>query len=127
MHPTLYVCRPPLSFAKDDDGSGNFQPFASWIDSGIKWQTVTDDRKAYAAKTGSQRTYMISLGGAADYGGTFRVAGVTPEQWVENAFKSVSSIINSFGALPRRRRPRLQWRKVLMRLPDARNLDSCCV
>lgn len=83
-----------LSFAIDPQADGNFQPFASWVGGGISWSTISEDRKVHP-----QRSYLISLGGAAAYGGTFQIkAGMSVDQWVANAASSVTSIINQYGA-----------------------------
>lgn len=88
-----------LSFAKDPENTGSFVPFASWIENKINYNSITADRAAYKARTGKERSYLISLGGAADSGGTFAIKpGMSASEWIENADASVTEIVHQYGA-----------------------------
>ena len=83
-----------LGFAQDPSQKGNFEPFSMWVRMGITYDSISSDK---AANPG--RKYMISIGGAADWGGTFGIAGgMSVSQWVGNADNSISSIVNSYNA-----------------------------
>ena len=83
-----------LGFAEDPSQTGNFEAFSMWVSMGITYDSITSDK---AANPG--RKYMISIGGSADSGGTFGIAGgMSVSQWVDNADNSISSIVNSYNA-----------------------------
>ncbi|KAJ1623199.1 hypothetical protein T492DRAFT_833801 [Pavlovales sp. CCMP2436] len=83
-----------LCFAKDNNGDGIFTAFSSWTSIG----SIAADRANFLANTGTTRTYLISLGGAAAYGGIFRIKGVSVDKWISNAYDSTTAIISQFGA-----------------------------
>ncbi|CAB4011056.1 chitinase 2-like [Paramuricea clavata] len=91
--------RPPaLSSIHPQDVSynGNFQPFSEWTRLGITKRSIS-----ITADKGNNpnRKYVISLGGAANFGGTFRIRqGLTVEQWVTNAVASISQILTNLSA-----------------------------
>ena len=83
-----------LGFAEDPSQTGNFEAFSMWVRMGITYDSIASDK---AANPG--RKYMISIGGSADSGGTFGIAGgMSVSQWVDNADNSISSIVNSYNA-----------------------------
>ena len=83
-----------LGFAEDPSQTGNFEAFSMWVSMGITYDSLASDK---AANPG--RKYMISIGGSADSGGTFGIAGgMSVSQWVDNADNSISSIVNSYNA-----------------------------
>ena len=83
-----------LGFAEDPSQTGNFEAFSMWVSMGITYDSIASDK---AANPG--RKYMISIGGSADSGGTFGIAGgMSVSQWVDNADNSISSIVNSYNA-----------------------------
>ena len=83
-----------LGFAEDPSQTGNFEAFSMWVRMGITYDSIANDK---AANPG--RKYMISIGGSADSGGTFGIAGgMSVSQWVDNADNSISSIVNSYNA-----------------------------
>lgn len=83
-----------LGFAKDVSYNGNFQPFSEWTRLGITKRSITADKG-----NNPNRKYVISLGGAANFGGTFRIRqGLTVEQWVTNAVASISQIVTDLSA-----------------------------
>ena len=83
-----------LGFAEDPSHTGNFEAFSMWVSMGITYDSITSDK---AANPG--RKYMISIGGSADSGGTFGIAGgMSVSQWVDNADNSISSIVYSYNA-----------------------------
>ena len=83
-----------LGFADDPSQTGNFEVFSMWVSMGITYDSIASDK---AANPG--RKYMISIGGSADSGGTFGIAGgMSVSQWVDNADNSISSIVNSYNA-----------------------------
>ncbi|CAH3188118.1 unnamed protein product [Porites evermanni] len=83
-----------LGFADDPSQTGNFEVFSMWVSMGITYDSIASDK---AANPG--RKYMISIGGSADSGGMFGIAGgMSVSQWVDNADNSISSIVNSYNA-----------------------------
>ena len=83
-----------LGFAKDPSQMGDFEEFSMWVSMGITYDSITSDK---AANPG--RKYLISIGGAADWGGTFGIAGgMSVSQWVDNADNSISNIVYSYNA-----------------------------
>ena len=83
-----------LGFAEDPSQTGNFEAFSMWVSMGITYDSIASDK---AANPG--RKHMISIGGSADSGGTFGIAGgMSVSQWVDNADNSISSIVNSYNA-----------------------------
>ena len=83
-----------LGFAEDPSQTGKFKAFSMWVSMGITHDSITRDK---AANPG--RKYMISIGGSAETGGTFSIAGgVSVYQWVDNADNSISSIVKSYNA-----------------------------
>uniref|UniRef100_A0A7S2RD83 GH18 domain-containing protein n=1 Tax=Mucochytrium quahogii TaxID=96639 RepID=A0A7S2RD83_9STRA len=81
-----------LSFSKDTTGTGTFVPFDGW-NSYITHETIQAD-----LQQNPKRKYLVSLGGAAAYGGTFTIkAGTSVDTWVSNAAASVGQIIESLG------------------------------
>ena len=83
-----------LGFAEDPSQTGNFEAFSMWVRMGITYDSIASDK---AANPG--RKHMISIGGSADSGGTFGIAGgMSVSQWVDNADNSISSIVNSYNA-----------------------------
>ena len=84
-----------LSFAKDESHDGHFEPFSKWGRQGITKPNIEQDVRNHP-----DRKYLVSLGGAAAYGGTFSIqSGMSTEDWVSNAVTSVSTIINSLSAV----------------------------
>ena len=83
-----------LGFAKDPSYTGKFVAFSEWGRLGITYNSITSDK---AANPG--RKYMISIGGSANFGGTFGISGgMSFSQWVDNADNSISGIVNSYNA-----------------------------
>ena len=83
-----------LSFATDSEHDGNFKPFNGWTENGLTWDSITTDKEQ-----NSGRKYLVSLGGAADYGGTFDIqSGMSTETWIQNSIDSVTQIIYEYGA-----------------------------
>lgn len=83
-----------LSFATDSEHDGNFKPFNGWIENGLTWDSITTDKQQNPG-----RKYLVSLGGAAGYGGTFDIqSGMSTEMWIRNSINSVTSIIYEYGA-----------------------------
>ena len=83
-----------LGFAEDPSQTGNFEAFSEWVRMGITYDSIASDK---AANQG--RKYMISIGGSADSGGKFGIAGgMSVSQWVNNADNSISSIVYSYNA-----------------------------
>ena len=83
-----------LSFATDPQDDGHFQAFSEWPSQGITKENIEIDKadKPY-------RRYLVSLGGAVGYGGTFEIQpGISVDTWVSNSVDSVSVIIESLSA-----------------------------
>ena len=83
-----------LGFAEDPSQTGKFEAFSMWVSMDITYDSITKDKSANPG-----RKYMISIGGSADAGGTFGIAGgMSVSQWVDNADNSISSIVYSYNA-----------------------------
>ncbi|MCG8623382.1 MAG: glycosyl hydrolase family 18 protein [Proteobacteria bacterium] len=83
-----------LSFATDSEHDGNFKPFKGWIGDGLTWKNITTNKHQNPG-----RKFLVSLGGAVGYGGTFAIqSGMSTETWIQNSINSVASIIYKYGA-----------------------------
>ena len=83
-----------LSFAKDANHDGNFQPFSEWTTQGLTKENIEADKA-----NNPSRKYLVSLGGTAGYGGTFEISSnMTTDEWVANSTQSVSDLIESLAA-----------------------------
>ena len=83
-----------LSFATDPQDDGHFQAFSEWTSQGITKENIEIDKELKPF-----RRYLVSLGGAVGYGGTFEIQPeVSVETWISNSVDSVSAIIESLSA-----------------------------
>lgn len=83
-----------LSFAKDPNHNGNFQPFSEWERQGLTKTNIAQDKTQHP-----DRKYLVSLGGTNGSGGNFQItANMTTKQWVSNSLQSVVNMIQDFSA-----------------------------
>ena len=83
-----------LGFAKDVSYNGKFVPFSEWTRLGVTNAAITQDKV-----NNPNRKYMVSLGGAADYGGTFGIAGgLSVNQWLDEAYASIKTMVDDLNA-----------------------------